>query len=593
MKRAKELRQQIFPFLKWFPITAERFKSDLFAGVTVALLLIPQSMAYAELAGMPAYYGLYASIIPVIVGALFGALAQLNSGPTAMTALLSASVVGQYAVPGTPEYIQLTILLTLLIGIIRFIMGSFRLAFIFNIVSHPVIVGFTNASALVISQTQINKIFRMEVIPEHGMFGDIIELIQMAERWREIHLPTLILAIVAALLIIIIKKIKKEIPSVLIVVILATAVSYFFDFEHRFGIRVMGFVPAGLPKFSLVSTSLIDMNIWEILSKFIPQAFVISMMGFIEISSVCKPISNKTKQPINMNQELVAQGLSSIAGSFFMSFPTSSSLSRSAVNYEAGAKSTFSSLITGLTVVLATLFLTPVLYYLPNSVLAISIIISISKLIDWMSVVRAFKARKWDGTVALITFFFTLVVAPNVVYGLIAGVLLSMLGFILRSMKPDMVELGKHYDGTLRSRALHKLQHGTSVLAVRIDGSLYFASIGNAEKYLKRLLKRRPRVRYLLLDLSSVNHIDASGEWGLMQLVEQIRNMSIIIVVSGLRGSSRDVLRNTGVIRFIGRRRDFLNNEEAIDWIKKDMLLNGLDVRREPLLIDKNHSVGE
>jgi sulfate permease, SulP family len=579
------LLKRILPFLNWFPMDLKTIKSDLIAGITVALLLIPQSMAYAELAGLPPYYGLYGAFIPVIIGAMFGSLAQLGTGPVAMTSILTAAVLSNYAIPGTVEYIQLAILLALMVGIIRLIFGVFKLAFLFNFVSHPVISGFTNAAAIIIGFSQFNKIFNIHITQKMHIFGDISEFLQLIKSLKQTHLPTLIMGIGAMIIIWFLKRYVPKIPTVLIVVVLATVLSYLIGFEKKLDGVVVGVVPSGLPSFLPIIKNSSDFKYFsQFFLRMIPDALMVCMIGFMEVASVSKTISLKTKATLNLNQELIGQGISAVLGSFFQSYPTSGSFSRSAMNFMSGAKTGFSSVVTGLVVMILLLFFTPLLYHLPKAVLAASIIMAVKQLINWKILRSFWKLNSWDGLIGILTFFCTLVAAPNIVNGIIVGVLVSIIGYLIRTMRPGVTVLGYSDEGIFRNSALHGLQEGHSVVAVRIDGSLYFASMAFVEEKILNIVSKHKDADYLMVDAISINRIDASCALAIVTLVEKLKAAKIEIVFGGVKSSIRSMMEKSGLSLEYIDKRIFRRKKDALSWIKKEMIKNGLETQSEPLL---------
>ena len=367
--RYQAVLNKAFPFLVWLPQLKNPaiLRADFMAGLTVALVLIPQSMAYAQLAGLPAYFGLYIAFLPGMVGALWGSSKHLATGPVAVVSLMTATALAPL-VGGTanshPElaatYIALAMFLSFLVGAFQLSLGMFRLGVVVNFLSHPVIVGFTNAAALVIALSQLSKIFGVKM---PGSSGDhfLHRIWGVFQQIGSTHIPTLIMGVTALAVMWLLRKYARKLPGVLIVVVVTILISWAIDFEAVYHGEVVGKVPEGLPALTMPAFSV------EKAMTLLPSAIVIALVGFMEAISIAKSMAAKSKDRIDPNQELIGQGLANIVGSFTQSYPASGSFSRSAVNFDAGARTGFSSVVTALLVVVTLLFLTPLLHHLPSS----------------------------------------------------------------------------------------------------------------------------------------------------------------------------------------------------------------------------------
>lgn len=500
----------LWPFLQWLPTIVTNLRADFLAGLTVALLLIPQSMAYAELAGMPAYYGLYASFIPVIIGALFGSLHQLGTGPVAMTSILVASILGSYAQQGSDKYIQLAILLALVVGVIRLLFGLLRLAFLVNFISHPVVAGFTNAGALIIGLSQLNKVFGLEMAGSLSFLGFLKDICVMLGNIGQSHLPSVCFGIGTMVVMYACKKWVPKIPGMLVAVIISITVSELLSFSGA----IVGTIPKGLPSFGMLAWSWPGSEESSMLTMalgMIPGALMVSLIGFMEVLAVSKAISLKTKQPLNLNQELVGQGVSAIAGSFAQSFPTSGSFSRTALNLLSGGRSGMSSVFTGVIVLIVLLFFTPLLQALPKATLAGGIIMSVVGLIDFGPIKRAFHVSRRDAYIAIFTFCITLAFAPSIVNGVIVGAAISLLLYLPRM-------------GKLK---LCSEKGSDEILTVGVEGHLYFANYHKLESLITKSIVEQPTLQELQIDTAQLKTMDASAEWGLHQLQKQLRDSGI------------------------------------------------------------------
>ncbi|ODU51007.1 MAG: DNA repair protein [Thiobacillus sp. SCN 63-374] len=691
---------KFLPFLRWFPMTGDVLKADFMAGLTVALVLIPQSMAYAQLAGLPAYYGLYAAFLPVAVAALWGSSSQLGTGPVAVVSLLTASSLAVLATPGSDQFIALAIMLALLVGIIQLLLGVFKLGVIVNFLSHPVIVGFTNAAAIIIALSQVSKLFGVPMGRSEHFINDIVGVFRMI---GDSHLPTLAMGALAIAIMWSIRKFAPRLPGVLIAVVVTTLLSWSIGFERnaaatpeqiadpellavvqqsmgtakrvdelstqianksaalkaaektdgetnihvvqtqaelallridlhgaeaalsekkaalrnlqvvrrtdasgatlaiyaadrapqgvtldetRYRLRklsangfqlvgggeVVGAIPEGLPSVKMPSFSL------DALGSLLSAALVISLVGFMEAISIAKAVAARTRQRIDPNQELVGQGLANVVGSFTQAFPVSGSFSRTAVNMNSGARTGMSSVITALIVLVALLFLTPLLYHLPQAVLAAIIIMAVVGLVNFKAVKHAWQASRHDGIAAGVTFIATLAFAPHLDKGIMVGAGLALGLYLYRTMSPRVAVLGRYSDGTLRDLKVYPdLPTSKHVVAIRFDGSLYFANVSYFEDAVLEAVSNHPDAKYVLVVGDAINQLDASGEEVIHHLVERLHSAGITLVFSGLKKQVLDVMRATGLFDVIGQDKLFATVDQAIAAIYEQLGENAAD----------------
>ncbi|HIJ21856.1 MAG TPA: sulfate permease [Gammaproteobacteria bacterium] len=566
--------KQFFPFLAWFPMDGATIRADLVAGITVALVLIPQSMAYAQLAGLPAYFGLYASFLPVMVAALWGSSKQLGTGPVAVVSLLTAVAVGAALQSQLPKigvssidamtqeqliefYVPLAVLLALLVGLFQLTLGVLKLGVVVNFLSHPVIVGFTNAAAMVIGLSQLNKIFGVSKERSDFFLGDIWGVLQQI---GATHWETLVMGVLAFVIMMGTKKYLPKLPGVLMAVAVTTLLSWGLDFQGMGG-AVVGSIPEGLPTIKVPTINL------EVLGILFTSAIVISMVGFMEAISIAKAMAAKTKDKVDPNQELIGQGLGNIVGSFSQAYPASGSFSRSAVNLNAGAKTGMSSVYTAALVVITLLFLTPLLYHLPKAVLAAVIMMAVIGLINFKAFKHAWIANKHDGVASVVTFVATLGFAPHLDKGIMIGALLALGLYLYSTMKPRVAILGRYADGTLRDIRVHDLPQDNRIVVLRFDGSLYFANVSYFEEAVLEALCARPDVKYFLVVGDAINSLDASGEEMLHQLVSRLKDNGVTLVFSGLKRQIHGVMQRTGLFGHIGAENIHPDEDMAIDYI--------------------------
>jgi SulP family sulfate permease len=550
---ADSLRNRLFPFLRWFPASRESLRADAIAGVTVALVLVPQSMAYAQLAGLPPVYGLYTAFLPVIVGALWGSSPQLATGPVAMVSLLTAASLASIAVPGSPEYLASAIVLALLVGAVQFALGLLRLGAVVHFISHPVVLGFTNAAALIIALSQLDK-FLGTPPPEGGAF--LAGVARTLANLDAAHAPTIAFGACALALMLALRIHVPRAPGVLIAIAAATLVSWATGFADEG--RVVGAIPTGLPGFRVPEASLGRVTMLA------TTALVIALVGYMEAISIAKAMAARTRSRLDPNQELIGQGLANIAGSFLQCFPASGSFSRSAVNLEAGARSGLASVVSGALVAAVLLVLTPLLYHLPQAVLAAVIMLAVMSLVNLRALLQAWRAHRHDGFAGFATFALTLALAPQLDAGILIGAGLALALYLYRSMRPSFSVLGRHPEGMLADADLHGLPVSEHVVAARLDGELYFANAAYFEDRMLELTARFPRARQILVVCDGVNQLDASGDEVLRHLVQRLREAGITLAFTGLKHRVLEVLRATGTLDMIRAGNLFAHADEAL-----------------------------
>ncbi|HIP39725.1 MAG TPA: SulP family inorganic anion transporter [Desulfocapsa sulfexigens] len=716
--------QTIFPFISWFKeYSGKSFKNDLIAGITVALVLIPQSMAYAQLAGLPSYYGLYASFLPPVVAALFGSSRQLATGPVAVVSMMTAASLEPLAIAGGEAYIAYAIVLAFVVGLFQFLLGVLRLGIIVNLLSHPVVTGFTNAAALIIASSQLSKFFGVHVDKAEHYFETIWRVFEAAFNYT--HWPTFLMGLLALAVMIGLKRWNSRLPYVLAAVIITTAISWFSGFEENRtvtiqdiktpgfaglvktlnsnldhvvqttearaivsknsssqeknaandtvcidchsqrdveleqlkrknraetpqllplakvlelhlkagvldqylagekehvqeirqqlrsmqlvsmrdesgslyyvarksiapekmaddkiwrinvgnnpldpdnillvgGGEVVGMVPRGIPQLAIPK---FDMNL---IRQLLIPAIIISILGFMEAISIAKAVAARTGARLDPNQELIGQGLANMTGSFGGSYPISGSFSRSAVNFQAGAVTGMSSVFTSVGVVVALLYCTPLLYHLPQSVLAAIIMMAVVGLLNVHDIKHAFVVKKSDGIISIITFIATLVFAPHLDKGILLGVSLTIGIFFYRMMKPVVAELSLWNDGHYRNAAHYHLKQCKHIAVIRFDGPLLFANISYLEDEVLKIVDSMPELKIIHFKCNGTNSMDASGESSLTLLIERLKAAGYSIYFSGLKENITDIMRRTGLLQEIGENHIFPTLVTAMEVI--------------------------
>lgn len=543
------------PALQWLKgYRREDLQGDLSAGLTVAVMLVPQGMAYALLAGVPPVIGLYAVTLPLIVYALLGTSRQLAVGPVAMMSLLTMAGVSKLAEPMSDQYIGYVLLLSLMVGVIQWLMGALRLGFVVNFLSHAVISGFTSAAAIVIGLSQMGHLLGIKIRGE----GFLTIIQQVISQIGATHLPTLAIGLGSIALLLLVKRRWPKFPAPLLVVVASTMVVVSLGLDQE-GVKIVGRVPSGLPGFSLPAIDL------ESITALLPTALTASFVGFMESFAVAKNIATKEKYAISANQEMRALGLANIVGSFFSASPVTGGFSRTAVNYQAGARTGLASIITALMITAVLLFLTPLFYYLPNAILGAIILVAVYGLIDLKEPRRLWQIRKIDAITLVVTFVATLLLGVD--KGILTGAAFSLLVFVWRSAYPHIAELGWLAQERV-FRNVARYPHGQTfpeALIMRVDAALYFANIRFVAERIQDLAKGRPGLKWVVLDLSGVNDIDGVAVAEIEELMADFRRRSIGFAFAGMKGPVRDLVRQAGWAERHGGQIDYPSVEEALE----------------------------
>ena len=554
---ARDLLANFTPFSGWIgelKRPAVR-RADVTAGVTVALVLVPQSMAYAQLAGLPAHYGLYASFLPVAIASIFGSSRQLATGPVAVVSLLTASALGPLAADNPQAYLSYAVTLALLIGLVQVILGMIRLGFLIAFLSHPVVLGFTNAAAIIIATSQLGNLFGVEPGPTDQHYETVWQSIVLAV--ESPHWPTISITLLTLVAIVAIKRYYPKLPNVLLAVAVTILVSWIIGFESLGG-QVVGSIPRGLPPFELPQLD------FATITQLSGIAVTIALIGFMEAVSVAKALAVQTRQRLDANQELIGQGLGNITASCFQGYAVAGSFSRSAVNAEAGAVTGFSAVVTGTTVGLTLILLTPLLYHLPQPTLAIIIIMAVGGLVRIKPLIHAWKAQKHDGIVALTTFVLTLAFAPNLETGIVTGVLLSLGLYIYRTMSPRIYSLSRHVKGGLREAGEANPTQCPKIEMLRFEGPLFFANTTYFENKVLERVAAMPELKFIIVDAVAISEVDATGEAVLRTLSETLAGLNISILFARAPGVVMATLRRTGFVDETGEHHFFHSRNDAL-----------------------------
>lgn len=532
--------ETFLPFLSWLKgYDKDKLFKDFVAGITVAVVLIPQVMAYAALAGLPPVHGLYAAFLGTAVAALWGSSRHLSSGPVAIVSFLTLTALVPLAKPESPEFIALAVILALIIGFTQFLMGVFKLGFIMNFISHSVIAGFTIAAAIIIASTQVPSLFGFTVEQHEFVFLNFFEILKSL--WQT-DLLTLIIGCSSIFFIIFTKKrLSKAFPSGLIIMSVGIFLSYLLDFKAK-GVAVIGEINASI---SLPVAPHLSV---ESVLALLPSALIIAIIGFLEAYAVAKAVGTKTRQRIDVNQELIGQGLGNIASSIFKGYPVAGSFSRTAVNFSAGAVTGISSVFVSLFVLITILFLTPLLSFLPKTILSAIVIAALVDLIEFSKFRETFKLSATDGLVITVTFLFSFILKPD--DAIFIGIVVSLVLFLRKTIVADVVELVFQMDEErfVKYNADNKIKQFPNILILRIDMSIFFANSQNIARQIEHFVEQRTNdLEHLVINFSGVNYMDVSGCETLHELFEELAERGIKIYSMYRKQQVRDILRKAGI----------------------------------------------
>lgn len=550
-----------FPILEWIQeYNKTLFKGDLSAGITVAVMLIPQGMAYAMIAGLPPVYGLYAAIFPQLIYAIMGSSRQLAVGPVAMDSLLVATTLNTMAIVDTQHYISLAIFLAFFMGVIQVFLGLIKFGFLVNFLSKPVINGFTSAAAIIIGLSQLNHMLGVEISQ-----GNVLQAL-MQSIWEvrtEIHLLTLMITLGSIFLIFGIKRFSKKIPVALVVVILTTLLTSQLNWNEM-GLSIVGTIPSGLPAFNFQWIAVEDIY------PLFPMALTLSLIAFLEAISIAKAIEVKeNKETVDPNQELIALGAANVFGSFFQSYPTTGGFSRTAVNHESGAQTGVAAIISAAVVGLTLVFFSSWFYYLPKPVLGAIILTAVINLVDLKYPYQLWSSHREEFFILLFTFLITLFM--GIMEGVLLGTLASLSLMVYRSSQPHIAILGR-IKGTKHYRNIHRFTEEVEtfpgVLILRFDGQLFFGNHSYFKKQIVDLLGRETKkIRYLVIDASPINYIDASASNTLNHWIQNLNKEGITVLWVNVIGPIRDLFFKNGMLKKIGKKNLFYSLDSAVKYI--------------------------
>ena len=567
---------------KWVPAVTwlrhysrANFVNDSLAAVIVTIMLIPQSLAYALLAGLPAEMGLYASIFPLIAYALFGSSRTLSVGPVAVASLMTASAIGSVTASGAVDYVTAATTLALLGGLMLIALGMFKFGFVANFLSHPVVSGFITASGVIIALGQMGPLVGI------SLRGDnLVSLVAtLNQHVQQAHLLTSMIGFTSLAFLLFarfslprilelmgwgkraISLTARSAPVLMMLVVIP--LSMFLDFEAR-SVPIVGAVPSGLPVFTAPLLN------WGLVTELAMPAFLIALIGFVESVSVGKTLGAKKRERINANQELVALGAANTAAAISGGFPVTGGFSRSAVNFDAGADTQMASILTAAGIGIATLLLTPTLYFLPKAALAATIIVAVLSIIDWKILQQAYRFSIADFAAVTLTIIITL--AAGVELGVLAGVGVSLGLYLYQTSKPHFAIVGQvgtseHY----RNIERHEVVTHAEILSIRVDESLYFANASYLEEIVFDQISRKPLLSDVILMCPAVNIVDMSALDALNEINDRLKDLHIRLHLSEVKGPVMDTLQRSDFLEKLTGE-VFLSHHAAVSEVRSKLL---------------------
>lgn len=548
--------ESLFPFLVWFRlVNLSTLRADLLAGLTGAVIVLPQGVAFATIAGLPPEYGLYTAMVTPIIAALFGSSRHLVSGPTTAISIVIFSAVSHHAEVGTPEFVNMALTMTFLAGVYQLVFGLARLGKLVDFVSHTVVIGFTAGAAILIATSQMKHITGIFVPKGESFLYTWVDLYQGIEQLNLFNLGIAAATLFSALLT---KKFFPRLPNLLIGMVAGSLVALGMR-EYTNSIQLVGEIPAHLPPLSSPDVSL------EIIRQLAPEAFAIALLGLIEAVSISRAVATRSGQRINANQEFIGQGMSNMLGSFFSSYAGSGSFTRSGVNYSAGAQTPLSAIFAALALMLIVLLIAPLTAYLPIAAMGGVILLVAYNLIDFRHIKETLIFSKTESSILLTTFFATLFLELE--FAIYMGVLLSLMIFLAKTSTPEVPQLSIGVDdqGKRKFIALEErpVAECPQLKIIRIDMSVYFGSINHIQKVITRIVEKEG-VYHILIDASGINFIDLAGAEGLVSENKQLQRLGGGLYFVGLKPSVYEAIARSHFVNHIGNDHFFDRKHEAI-----------------------------
>ena len=521
----------MLPFLRWPRPSAALLRGEAMAGLTVGLMVIPQGVAYAQLAGMPLVTGIYASMLPALVAVLFSASARLSVGPTALTSLLIYASLSPLAAPASPEWVELAVWLALLSGGLQVVLGAARFGWLLNLVNSPVLMAFTQAAAVLIIISQLPALLGFRVGWAEMLQAPSVDALAAA------------FGLAALALLVLARRWRPTFPTVLVIVVAAAALSWALGHESRGG-AVVGPLPGGLP-----AAYIPGWPGWQMLGQLVLPTLVITLVSFLETAASAKVDSQRKGERWDQDQDLIGQGLAKIASGFSGAFATSSSFSRSALNLYAGAQTGWATVFSVVVVLVALLVFTPVLRHVPQAVLAAIVVAAVVGLLKPREFLRLWHISRVEAVIAAITFGITIAAAPALYWGVLSGVLMALSYFLYQRLHPRIIEVGLHADGSLRDRHLWALPAlAPHTYALRMDAGLDFATASQFERNVTEYLTAHPHTRHVCLFAHAINRMDATGAEAFARLVSQLHQRRVTLHLAGMKLPVEKMLQAAGTL---------------------------------------------
>ena len=534
--------------------------SDLIAGLSIAVIVIPQGLAYAMIAGLPPIYGLYAALIPQLIHGILGTSRHPAVGPVALDSLVVAIALGALSLSGIGEVIAAAVFLATMVGVLQLIMGLLQMGVLANYLSRPVISGFTSAAAIIIGLSQVEHLLGLQIESSNQIQKMIFSVLQ---NFNETHLITVAVGLSAMSLILITKKYLPKFPSALIVSVFGVLLIWSTRWDLH-GVEIVGYIPAGLPDVGLLTVSP------DLMRDMLPFALTLAVIGYVEIISITKELEEQEeKYSLKPNKELMALGTANLVGSFFQSYPVSASFSRSAVKFQAGAKTGMTAVFSALIVGLTLLFFTSLFFYLPIAVLAGIIMVAVIRLINVRYAIDLYKTRRDEFFLLLMTCLLTLFVGIS--EGILIGALLSLLLMVIRTSKPHYAVLAK-VSGTNYYKNISRFETDTKIdddiLIMRFDAQLFFGNRDYFRKIVFKEMEKKPNLKGFVLVARGITYIDSSGLSTLGAMIKSFQQKGILFMVAGAIGPARDVLQQSKLTDLIQEKNMFAKTADAVDYFK-------------------------
>jgi SulP family sulfate permease len=538
--------------------------SDLIAGLSIAVIVIPQGLAYAMIAGLPPIYGLYAALIPQLIHGMMGTSRHPAVGPVALDSLVVAIALGALSLSGIGEVIAAAVFLATMVGILQLLMGLLQMGVLANYLSRPVISGFTSAAAIIIGLSQVEHLLGLQIESSNQIQKMILSVLQ---NFNESHLITVVIGLSAMSLILITKKYLPKFPSALLVSVFGVLLIWSTRWDLH-GVEIVGYIPAGLPDVGLFTVSP------ELIKDMLPFALTLAVIGYVEIISITKELEEQEeKYSLKPNKELMALGTANLVGSFFQSYPVSASFSRSAVKFQAGAKTGMTAVFSALIVGLTLLFFTSLFFYLPIAVLAGIIMVAVIRLINVRYAIDLYKTRRDEFFLLLVTCLLTLFVGIS--EGILIGALLSLLLMVIRTSKPHYAVLAK-VSGTNYYKNISRFETDTKIdddiLIMRFDAQLFFGNRDYFRKVVFEEVEKKPNLKGFVLVARGITYIDSSGLSSLGAMIRSLQQKGILFMVAGAIGPARDVLQQSKLTDLIQEKNMFAKTADAVDYFKGEVV---------------------